>query len=95
MRVLVLGDGDLASEVCEALTAGDGEPEWLRDGSDEEVRAAVQDGGFDVVCVARGGCVPAADRAAGPPPRRGRAALVTIFDPGIAAQIAERSRTAA
>ncbi len=88
MRVLVLGDGDLASEVCEALAAGGGEPEWLRDGSDEDVRAAVQDGGFDVVCVA--------SRADAFPLRMALLVrhldadlrlVVTIFDPSMARQV--------
>src|SRR6478735_5029853 len=88
MRVLVLGSGDLASEVCEALDAGGAGVTWVSDVSDDAVEKALRAGGFDVVCV---------------PPRQDafplRMALlvrhldetvrlvVTIFDPSMAEQV--------
>ncbi len=51
MRVLVLGSGDLAVEVCEALEAGGAAVTWVSDVDDEAVQNAVREGGFDVVCV--------------------------------------------
>jgi hypothetical protein len=49
-RVLLVGGGDLAGEVCEALEAGGGEVEWLAD--DEAVREALESARPDIVCVA-------------------------------------------
>ena len=90
MRVLLMGEGDLAEEVDEALEAGGADVRFLVDPDDESVRAALDDDRPDVVCVA-------ARRDAFPV----RMALlvrhydadvpliVTIFDPAMARQIAE------
>jgi voltage-gated potassium channel Kch len=90
MRVLLMGEGDLAEEVDEALEAGGADVRFLVDPDDESVRSALADDRPDVVCVA-------ARRDAFPV----RMALLvrhydsdvpliaTIFDPAMARQIAE------
>ena len=49
-RVLLVGGGDLAEEVCEALKAAGAELSWLEHADDESLREAVE-AGPDVVCV--------------------------------------------
>ena len=51
-RVLVVGGGDLAGEVCEALEAGGGEVTWLEHADDETVREGLERARPDLVCVA-------------------------------------------
>ena len=86
MRVLVLGSGDLASEVCCALAAGGASATWCNDATDEEVRDALGD--FDVVCIA--------SREDAFPLRMALLVrhldsevriVVTVFDPAMAAQV--------
>jgi voltage-gated potassium channel Kch len=90
VRVLLMGAGDLAEEVCEALGAGGAEVEWLCDADDDAVCAALRDNAPDVVCVA--------SREDAFPLRmallvRHRDAevrlVVTIFDPSMARQVQE------
>jgi hypothetical protein len=52
MRVLLLGDGDLAEEVYEALVAGGASVRFLADADDEVVHGALLGGDIDVACVA-------------------------------------------
>ena len=52
MRVLLMGGGDLAKEVCQALEAGDASVAWLETPDDEDVRDAVCSGEFEVAVVA-------------------------------------------
>ena len=52
MQVLLMGGGDLAEEVCEALEAGGADVAWLREPSDDDVRSALSESRPDVVCVA-------------------------------------------
>jgi Trk K+ transport system NAD-binding subunit len=89
MRVLLLGDGDLAEEVYEALAAGGASVRFLADADDEVVQGALLAGDVDVACVAaREDAFPL------------RMALlvrhysdvrlvVTIFDPAMARQVRE------
>jgi Trk K+ transport system NAD-binding subunit len=90
MQVLLMGGGDLAEEVCEALEAGGADVSWLHEPSDDDVRSALSGTGPDVVCIAsREDAFPL------------RVALlvrhldgdvrivVTIFDPAMARQVAE------
>jgi voltage-gated potassium channel Kch len=88
MRVLVLGSGDLPSEVCLALRAGGADPAWLDEATDESVRDALP--GFDVVCIA--------SREDAFPLRMALLVrhldddvriVVTVFDPAMAAQVRE------
>ena len=51
MRVLLMGAGDLAEEVCEALQAGGASVRFLADADDETVQGALLES-FDVACVA-------------------------------------------
>src|SRR5690349_14643032 len=51
-RVLLMGGGDLAKEVRQALLATGAAVDWLDEPDDESVRAAVGSGDFDVACVA-------------------------------------------
>ena len=92
-RVLLMGGGDLAKEVCQALEAGGATVDWLDDPDDEGVRAAVESGRFDVAC--------AASREDAFPLRMALLVrhldpelplVVTIFDPAIARQV-ERAIT--
>ena len=95
-RVLLVGGGDLAGEVCEALEAGGGEVTWLED-ADDGIAARGARGrapGHRLRRHARRR-VPAADRAARPPPRRGRAAARHDLRPrDRRADRGRRSRTA-
>ena len=89
MRVLLMGEGDLAEEVCEALEAGGASVRFLVDADDESVQGALLAGDIDVACVAaREDAFPL------------RMALlvrhysdvrlvVTIFDPAMARQVRE------
>jgi voltage-gated potassium channel Kch len=89
MRVLLLGDGDLAEEVFEALTAGGAAVRFLADADDEAVQGALLGRDIDVACVvAREDAFPV------------RMALLvrhysdvrivaTIFDPAMARQVRE------
>ena len=89
MRVLLMGEGDLAEEVCEALEAGGASVRFLVDADDESVQGALLAGDVDVACVAaREDAFPL------------RMALlvrhysdvrlvVTIFDPAMARQVRE------
>jgi len=52
MRVLLMGEGDLAEEVCEALEAGGASVRFLIDADDESVQGALLAGDIDVACVA-------------------------------------------
>ena len=88
MRVLLMGAGDLAEEVCEALEAGGAKVRFLVDADDESVQGALLEA-YDVACVAaREDAFPL------------RMALlvrhysdvrlvVTIFDPAMARQVRE------
>src|SRR5215203_216252 len=51
MRVLLMGAGDLAEEVCEALEAGGAKVRFLVDADDESVQGALLEP-YDVACVA-------------------------------------------
>ncbi|MDA0168827.1 NAD-binding protein [Solirubrobacter taibaiensis] len=87
-RVLLMGGGDLAKEVVQALEAGGASVDWLDEPDDEGVRAAVESGRFDVAC--------AASREDAFPLRMALLVrhldpelplVVTIFDPAIARQV--------
>ncbi|MDA0164243.1 NAD-binding protein [Solirubrobacter ginsenosidimutans] len=89
MRVLLMGAGDLAEEVSEALEAGGASVRFLSDADDESVQGALLGGDIDVAVVAaREDAFPL------------RMALlvrhysdvrlvVTIFDPAMARQVRE------
>jgi Trk K+ transport system NAD-binding subunit len=89
MRVLLLGAGDVAEEVNEALEAGGATVRFLYDADDESVQGALLGGDVDVACVAaREDAFPL------------RMALlirhysdvrlvVTVFDPAMARQVRE------
>jgi voltage-gated potassium channel Kch len=89
VRVLLMGAGDLAEEVCEALEAGGATVRFLSDADDESVQGALLAGDIDVAVVAaREDAFPL------------RMALlvrhysdvrlvVTIFDPAMARQVRE------
>ena len=88
MRVLVLGSGDLASEVCQALEAGGGAVTWVSDVTDDAVATAVRDGGFDVVCVpAREDAFPLRMALLVRHLDETVRLVVTIFDPSMAEQV--------
>ena len=88
-RVLLVGGGDLAEEVCEALDAGGAEVTWLEHADDESLREAVG-AKPDVVCVAtRDDAFPLRIALLVRHLDEDVPLLVTIFDPGIAKQIAE------
>ena len=89
-RVLLVGGGDLAGEVCEALEAGGGDVKWLSDADDESVREALEVGRPDIVCVAtRDDAFPLRMALLVRQSTTDVPLLVTIFDPGIAEQIAD------
>ena len=87
-RVLLVGGGDLAEEVCEALDAGGGEVTWLEDADDESVREALAEKRPDLVCIAtRDDAFPLRIALLVRHLDEDVPLLVTIFDPGIAEQI--------
>ena len=88
-RVLLVGGGDLAEEVCEALDAAGAEVTWLERADDESLREAVG-AKPDVVCVAtRDDAFPLRIALLVRHLDEDVPLLVTIFDPGIAEQISE------
>jgi hypothetical protein len=88
-RVLLVGGGDLAEEVCEALDAAGAKLTWLDDADDESLRKALEDERPDVVCVAtRDDAFPLRIALLVRHIDEDVPLLVTIFDPGIAEQIA-------
>jgi Trk K+ transport system NAD-binding subunit len=88
-RVLLVGGGDLAEEVCEALDAGGGEVTWLSEADDESVREALE-ARPDLVCVAtRDDAFPLRIALLVRHLDADVPLLVTIFDPGMAKQVAE------
>ncbi len=89
-RVLLVGGGDLAGEVCEALEAGGGDVKWLSEADDESVREALGSMRPDIVCVAtRDDAFPLRMALLVRHIDEDVPLLVTIFDPGIAEQIAD------
>lgn len=89
-RVLLVGDGDLAREVAEALEARGGDVRWLEDPAGDTIRAALGEH--------RPGVVAVVSRADAMPLRVALSVrdcdadvplLVTIFDPAIARQLEE------
>lgn len=89
-RVLLVGGGDLAGEVCEGLEAGGGEVTWLADADDESVRDALAQSRPDLVCVAtRDDAFPLRIALLVRHLDADVPLLVTIFDPAIAEQIAD------
>jgi hypothetical protein len=90
MRVLLLGGGDLAKEVCEALEAGGADATWLHEPSDDDVAAALSDARPDVVCVAsREDAFPLRIALLVRHLDEELPLVVTIFDPGMARQVTE------
>jgi Trk K+ transport system NAD-binding subunit len=90
VRVLLMGAGDLAEEVCEALDAGGADVEWLRDADDDAVRSALGGEGPDVVCVAsREDAFPLRMALLVRHYDAGVRLVVTIFDPSMAHQVEE------
>ena len=90
MQVLLMGGGDLAEEVCEALEAGGGDVSWLQEPSDEDVRSALSDGRPDVVCVAaREDAFPLRMALLVRHLDDDVRLVVTIFDPAMAQQVGE------
>jgi Trk K+ transport system NAD-binding subunit len=88
-RVLLVGGGDLAEEVCEALDAAGAEVSWLEHADDDNLRAGVE-AGPDVVCVAtRDDAFPLRIALLVRHLDEHVPLVVTIFDPGIAKQISE------
>ena len=88
MRVLLMGGGDLAEEVCEALDAGGAEVDWLRDADDDAVRSALADERPDVVCVAaREDAFPLRMALLVRHLDADVPLVVTIFDPAMARQV--------
>jgi voltage-gated potassium channel Kch len=89
MRVLLMGEGDLAEEVCEALEAGGASVRFLVDADDESVQGALLAGDIDVACVAaREDAFPL--RMALLVRHYSEVPLVvTIFDPAMARQVRE------
>ena len=88
-RVLLVGGGDLAEEVCEALDAAGAEVTWVERADDESLRDAVG-AKPDVVCVAtRDDAFPLRIALLVRHLDEDVPLLVTIFDPGIAEQISE------
>lgn len=87
-RVLLVGGGDLAGEVREALEAGGGEVTWLEEADEGSLREALEGGRPDVVCVAtRDDAFPLRIALLVRHLDADVPLLVTIFDPGIAEQI--------
>jgi Trk K+ transport system NAD-binding subunit len=90
VRVLLMGAGDLAEEVCEALDAGGAEVEWLRDADDVAVRSALREKAPDVVCVAsREDAFPLRMALLVRHYDADVRLVVTIFDPSMARQVEE------
>jgi voltage-gated potassium channel Kch len=90
VRVLLMGSGDLAEEVCEALGAGGAEVEWLRDADDDAVCTALRDDAPDVVCVAsREDAFPLRMALLVRHYDADVRLVVTIFDPAMARQVEE------
>ena len=88
--MLLVGGGDLADEVCEALDAGGGDVTWLEHADDESLREALESAKPDVVCVAtRDDAFPLRIALLVRHLDADVPLLVTIFDPGIAEQIAD------
>ena len=88
-RVLLVGGGDLAEEVCEALDAAGAEVTWLEHTDDASLREGLA-AKPDVVCVAtRSDAFPLRIALLVRHLDADVPLLVTIFDPGIAEQIAE------
>jgi Trk K+ transport system NAD-binding subunit len=88
-RVLLVGRGDLAEEVCEALDAAGAEVSWLEHADDESLRDAVG-AKPDAVCVAtRDDAFPLRIALLVRHLDEDVPLVVTIFDPGIARQIAD------
>ena len=88
-HVLLVGGGDLAEEVCEALDAAGAKVTWLEDADDESLRDALEQGRPDLVCVAtRDDAFPLRIALLVRHLDADVPLLVTIFDPGIAEQIA-------
>ena len=93
-RVLLVGGGDLAEEVCEALDAAEAEVKWLEHADDEALRDAVG-AKPDVVCVAtRDDAFPLRIALLVRHLDEDVPLLVTIFDPGSRSRSPTRSRTA-
>lgn len=90
MRVLLVGGGDLAKEVCEALTAGGADVSWLQELSDGAVASALEDSRPDVVCVAtREDAFPLRIALLVRQLDADVPLVVTIFDPAMARQVSE------
>ncbi len=88
MRVLLMGGGDLAEEVCEALQAGGAEVDWLRAPSDADVRSALENARPDVACVAsREDAFPLRVALLVRHLDADLPLVVTIFDPAMARQV--------
>src|SRR5262245_17698674 len=89
MRVLVLGSGDLGSEVCGALSSGGASVRWIADPSESSVADALGEG-FDVVCVpSREDAFPLRMALLVRHLDADVRLVVTIFDPSMAAQVRE------
>ena len=88
-RVLLVGGGDLAEEVCEALDAAGAEVSFLEHADDDALRKEVE-AKPDVVCVAtRDDAFPLRIALLVRHLDEDVPLVVTIFDPGIAEQISE------
>src|SRR5215217_7188998 len=88
MRVLLMGGGDLAGEVSEALEAGGASVTWLRDAGDDDVRSALSQGGFGVACaVSREDAFPLRMALLVRHLDDALPLVVTIFDPAMARQV--------
>jgi Trk K+ transport system NAD-binding subunit len=88
-RVLLVGGGDLAEEVCEALDAAGAEVSFLEHADDDALREGVE-AKPDVVCVAtRDDAFPLRIALLVRHLDEDVPLVVTIFDPGIAEQISE------
>jgi Trk K+ transport system NAD-binding subunit len=89
-HVLLVGGGDLAEEVCEALDAGGADVTWLAEADDESVRDALASGRPDLVCVAtRDDAFPLRIALLVRHLDEDVPLLVTVFDPGMAEQLAD------
>ena len=88
-RVLLVGRGDLADEVCEALDAAGAEVSRIEQAGDDALREGIE-AKPDVVCVAtRDDAFPLRIALLVRHLDEDVPLVVTIFDPGIAAQISE------
>ena len=86
-RVLLVGGGDLAEEVCAALDAAGAELTWLEQADDESLREAVE-AKPDVVCVTtRDDAFPLRIALLVRHLDEDVPLLVTIFDPGLTEEI--------